>query len=654
MKPFERFGGFSNLTKRLDANLVAWGGPLAAILIGAWITLPAWGARLFAGVDVIAHVMRVTFGVEQLILRGDLDGWFPAEHLGYQLYLIRGPGLSLLTALIKVVSLNRLPTVAALNVAVLFSFVAFPLAVAFLARFSGLGRTASGLAALLSLLVSNPYGNGIEGLFGLGLLENQVGALYFPFVLGVLIRVVNGRSLNWALFGASSLALLLVTHTPSALVLPAIAALYVPWFLDRRLEPALLWLCLTGALAAGLAGFWLIPLLAHRDLVGTVVPGYGHSVLDIYIRQIIGGTLLFRPRVVWIILAGWAFVLIRTAMGYRRDLAAIAAPTAYLALGYALYHFFPSSMNEAIAIRGLGYAGVIAIFPLATCLAEMTRPLRLLGKVLALAVAGALVIPSVASLRHLVQPHPEAAPLLREAAAMLTRFVPPGARFYAPQHLFYGPDSVGGAIPGPDRWLAWQSGRNSLSGLTLESSSTPWVAAEAQRALDQPDPETAADTLIRLGVSYVVAPTDALADRLAASPRFVPAWRSSPLAIFAVVPPPGRPHPSSLLATAGPAEARLQSAEPEHLRIEVYAEKPTTASVAVAWSPKWQGTLNGERYRLGRTHDGLIAVDLPAGSSRLTLDYRSDRWDQLGLAVTLATGTGMLGLCIRRRLVRSP
>ena len=630
--------------RRLDGIV----GPILAVAIAAWITLPAWGVRPFAGVDVIAHVMRVTFGVEQLILHGRLDGWSPAEHLGYQLYLIRGPGMSWLTALIKAMSLNRLPTVAALNVAVLSSFVAFPLAVAFLARSSGLCRTASGLAALLSLLVSNPFGNGIEGLFGLGLLENQVGALYFPAVLGALIRVANGGSMGWALFGASGLALLLLTHTLSALVLPVIAALYVPWFLGRRPKPALLRLCLTGALAAGLAGFWLIPLLAHRDLVGTVVPGYGRSLLDIYIRHIIGGTLLFRPRVVWIVLAGWAFVLVRTARGHWRDLAAIAAPAAYLALGHALYHFFPSPMSEALAIRGLGYAGVIAIFPLATLLSEMARPLRLLGKALALAVAGALAILSAAPLRQLVQPHPEAAPPLREAAAMLARFVPPGARFYTPQHLYYGPDSAGGAIPGPDRWLAWQSGRNSLSGLTLESSSTPWVAADAQRELDRRHPEVAADTLVRLGVSHVVAPTDALSDRLAASPRFAPIWRSSPLAVLAVRPRPGQPDPSSLLATARPAWAQLESAEPEHLRIAAWAEASTLSSIAVAWSPKWHGTLNGAPCALGRTPDGLIAVELPAGLSRLALDYRNDMWDRLGLAITLATIAGILGWCVWR------
>ena len=125
-------------------------------------------------------------------------------------------------------------------------------------------------------------------------------------------------------------------------------------------------------------------------------------------------------------------------------------------------------------------------------------------------------------------------------------------------------------------------------------------------------------------------------------------WRSSPLAIFAVQPRPGQPDPSSLLWTAGPAWARLESAESEHLRIEAWAGALTAASIAVAWSPKWHGTLNGTFYALGRTPDGLIAVELPAGLSRLALDYRNDMWDRLGLAITLATVAGILGWCVWR------
>jgi len=648
MKPLERCAGSSGVPKRLGTTLAAWGGPLLALAIGVWVTLPAWGTRPFAGVDVVAHVMRVTFGVEQLVARGRLDGWFPAANLGYQLFLLRGPGMSWLTALIKAASLGLLPTVAALNIAVLSSFVAFPLAVTFLARSSGLGRTASGLAALLSLLVSNPFGNGIEGLFGLGLLDMHVGAIYFLVALGALARVARGGSARWVLLGTTTLVVLLLTHTPSAMVLPFIAVFYLPWLLDRHPELALVRLCVTGALAAGLAGFWVIPLLAHRDLVGIVVGGWGVPSLDDTVHSIFGGKLLLRPGFAWVVLAGWAFVLIEMARGHCWGASAgIFASVAYLVLGPALYHSFPSELTMQLALRGLGYAGVVATFPLAMLLAAMARPFGIPGKALALAVTTALAIFSVGQLRHLVRPHPEGAPQLREAAAVLARVVPPGARFSTPQFLYYGPNSVGGAIPGPDRWLAWQSGRNSLSGLTPESSSTPWVGAEAEQ-LDRRDPDVAADTLVRLGVSHVVAPTDPLADRLAASPRFTPIWRSSPLAILAVRPRPGQPDPSSLLATARPAWAQLESAEPEHLRIAAWAEAPTAASVAIAWSPKWHGLLNSSPHRLSRTPDGLIAVELPAGDSQLALDYRTDRWDRLGLAITLATVAGILGWCVWR------
>ncbi|MGH9363740.1 MAG: hypothetical protein ACRD1B_00545, partial [Thermoanaerobaculia bacterium] len=455
------------------------------------------------------------------------------------------------------------------------------------------------------------------------------------------------------LLGGATLAALLVTHTPSALVLLFIAAFYLPWFLKRRPWRALSRLFITGALGAGLAGFWVIPLLAHRDLVGIVVGGWGVPSLYDTLHSIFGGKLLFRPGFAWAVLAGWAFVLMGVARGRCWGaFAGIFASVAYLVLGHALYHTFPSELNMQLALRGLGYAGMVATFPLAMLLAAMAKLLGIPGKALALAVAAALAIFSVVPLRPLVRPHPEAVPTLREAAVVLARVVPPGARFSTPQFLYYGPNSVGGAIPGPDRWLAWQSGRNSLSGLTAESSSTPWVGAEAEQ-LERRDPEVAADTLVRLGVSHVVAPTDPLADRLAASPRFSLVWRSSPLAILAVRPRLGQPDPSSLLATARPAKARLESAEPEHLRIEAYTETPIAASVAVAWSPKWQGNLNGETYQLGRTHDGLIAVDLPAGLSRLALDFRHDRWDRLGLLVTVATVGGILGWCVWR-LGRSP
>lgn len=648
----DRRGGrrFACATRKVMGNLADIGGPLVAVAIALWITLPAWGPTPFAGVDVTAYLRRVTFGVEHLVTHGRLDGWNPGSFLGYQHFLIRGPGLTWLVALVRAASLGQLSTIVALNVVVLGFFALSPLSVAFMARSFGLGRSASGIAAILALLVSNPYGTGIQGLFDLGLMENQVAAVFYYLALGGLVRVASDDGWRWVLFTTAALAALVVTHLPSTVVLFPLIAFYLPWFLvaSRRPQLALARLLLAGTLAAGLAGFWLVPLLKHRDLAGIVAGGFGPPSLGQNVRAILEGKLLFRPGIAWVVLAGWAFALVQALNGRRFALGLVLGPVAYLVLGHEFASRWPSELKEQIALRGLGYAGVLATFPFAMLLRATTRPLGVIGNALALAAASALVILPVGPLRGLARPYPEPGRPLPEAAAVLARAVPSSARFVSSQRIPY----LGVLVFHPDWWLAWRSGRNSLTGMTLEVTSTPWALTVAERLEDSP-PEDYADTIVRLGVTHVVTASDSVADRLAASTRFTPVWHSSPLAILAVRPRPGMPDPSSLLATAQSARARLEGSEPEHLRIEVLTETPTEASVAVAWSPKWHGTLNGSPCALGRTPDGLIAVKLPPGLSLLALDYRTDRWDRLGLAITLATGAGILGWCVRRRPVRS-
>jgi uncharacterized membrane protein YfhO len=59
--------------------------------------------------------------------------------------------------------------------------------------------------------------------------------------------------------------------------------------------------------------------------------------------------------------------------------------------------------------------------------------------------------------------------------------------------------------------------------------------------------------------------------------------------------------------------------------------------VAVAWSPKWHGRVDGRPVELRHTADGLIEVRLPAGRSTLELDYSPDGWDRLGVGVSALT-----------------
>jgi len=622
------------------------GGPIVAVATAVWLTFPAWGPTPFAGVDVTAHVIRVTFGVEQLVARGRLDGWSPDSFLGFQHFLFRGPGLTWLVAMVRALGFGRLTTVEAFNAVVLGAFVAFPLAAAFLARSYGLPRRAAGVAAVLALSVSYSLGNGLEGLFGVGLVEHTVGAVFFALALGAILRVAADPRTGWVVFAASALAALVLTHLVSALVLVPLAALSLPWCLPGggRLGRSTIGLLLSAALAAGLVAFWLVPWLAHQDLRG-VVPTWSKLALGERVHRILRGQNLFQPGVAWVVLAGWAFALLHALRGSWRALGPVLAPCLYLLFAHATAWLMPGEVTNQFLHRGLGYAGVVATFPLAMLLAAATRPCAI-GDATAIAIAACLVILPLEPLRKLARPAGEPPELMHQAAAVLRDAIPSGARFAT---LGIYPQSL--MVPwfaAPPRWLAWRSGRYSLTGLATESTLNSSLAGDL-RALAERPAEPSADWLARHGVTHVVTFSDALADKLLASSRFAFVWRATPLAVIAVRAAPGRPSPASLVTTHVPAQAGMRQADPGRLRFKVRTAVPTTAELAIAWSPKWRGRLNGRPHELQRTSDALLRVQLPAGENVLAIDYGADGWDRLGRLITLATIGGVLAALVRRR-----
>jgi uncharacterized membrane protein YfhO len=97
------------------------------------------------------------------------------------------------------------------------------------------------------------------------------------------------------------------------------------------------------------------------------------------------------------------------------------------------------------------------------------------------------------------------------------------------------------------------------------------------------------------------------------------------------------------------AEARLVRAEAQHLVIEASTGQPTSATIAVAWSPKWHARVNGRAVALGRSANGLLMLSLPAGSSTIELVFRPDAWDALGATLTALALAVLAGLAWRRR-----
>jgi len=622
---------------------------VVAVAVAGWLTHRLWGAGPLPGDDTMAHLVRAEFGARWLAPRGRLDGWQPNFGLGYEQYLFLGPGLSWAVAAVHWLSLGLVSVAGAFKVVVIGSFLVLPLAVAFLARSFGLGWRAAGLAAVLSLCVSNPFGGvGIPGTFDIGLAAHQFGAISTLLALGGMLRVAVDPRPRWVVFAAAALAATLVSHAISVIILAVLLVIVLPTLVatDRPTAAAVGRLTRAVALAGGLAAFWLLPVVVHRDLRG-ILTSWENPPLAKRLADLLGGQLLFRGSVmVWLLLAGWLFCVARFQARRRWALALLVCPFAYLWVADAFLRWNPGNLvSLQLANRGLGYAGVVAVLPLAALLGHLGRRLGWLGDLAAVAGAVVLVVLATGSDRHLTRldaPSPQ----LRQLAVMVGERVPPGARFAVQRS--YGIEQRNTGVSMPSGWLAWASGRNVANMFNAESSALAGGPAFAAARITKQPPAAAADELARLGVTHVAVVDDQAGRALFASPRFGVLWHSTPLALLEVRARPSQPAPGSLLATAAPARARLLRADPEDLVIAVDATAPTASTVATGWSPKWRATVNGQTVPLGRSPDGLLALALPAGPSTINLAFRPDRWDDLGAAATLLTLAALAAMAWRR------
>jgi 6-pyruvoyl-tetrahydropterin synthase related domain len=612
-------------------------GLVAAVALSLWMVANLWGPGPPSGDDTMAHMVRAEFTIRDLLPH--LDGWQPQFGLGYQQFLFYGPGFTWLVAMVHGLGLGLVSIAGAFKVATVLAVIALPLSVAFLARSFSLNPLAAGLAAILSLTVSSPFGGvGLPGTFGAGLIPNQLGGVFFCLAFGGVLRVMADPRAGWVLFTGLATAALFVTHAIAALILVPFLVIVLPTFLltDRLSARLVRRLAAAGGLAAGLAAFWLVPSFAHRDLRGILTSWTNPTLLE-RLDQILHQTVLFQRGIVWFVLVGWLFGLWRVVRGQRWALGLVAAPLVYLVIADLFLRWNPTNLvSLQLMNRGLGFVGVLAVLPLAALLSGIAarQPWRHVGEVGAICCAVALVLAS-GPVRDVVRQQAPT-PQLQAMAAELSRVVPDGARF-ATQRDFPRELSTTG-VSHPDFWLAWASGRNTLNIFNVESSTTPGPDYEPDRMTSQP-PDQAADELLRLGVSHVALTSDQAqgAGAMLSSPRFRVLWRQEPMAVLAVQPHPGFPAPGSPLSTDGPGEVSLLEVRPEHLEAAVQSERPGLVTAAIAWSPKWHATVDGQPVRLGRSGEGLLTLPLPAGPSRVVLEFRSDGWDRLGVGATLLT-----------------
>lgn len=647
-------------------------GPLVSVALALWMVRGVAGGSPPAGDDVMAHLARLEVGLD-VLGSGQLDGWFPRFMLGIDEFLFYGQGFTVVVALVKVVSLGLLSTVGAYKVVTIASFAATGPAVAFFVRGLGLERRVAAVAAVLVLLVSCPFGGGIHGLYVIGMAPHQVGTVLFFVVLGLAARTIDEH--RWWRWTAVAAAALVVTHVITAMVL----ALVLPMVLlstlvsrGRDVAAALRGMVLAGVGAVGVAAFWLVPAFVFRGQQGVVTtwgtPPIGSRVSEIARTGIVypaalevGPVSLSVAHVAAVAIPACILIL----RGRRTMAAALAAtPLVYLAVAHTLASRFDgNSITLQLANRGLGYAAMLALIPVAVVVSAAValpsawrnrsarggpeRASRSAGRgrvedLVGVLLAAAAVVALTGSAQAVAGQQPEAAPELEAVARTLARVVPDGARF-ATERAYPEEIALAG-VTHPDYWLVQRSGRNSLNIFNPESTPAGRLAFITER-IATTGPHALADELARLGTSHVVAIRPSTVASLTSSGRFERLERSGGDGAFTVLEVRGRSgEPSPAAGASFPlvgGQVDLVRATREHLVLDVEPQNAGRLEVAVSWSPRWTATVDGRSVRIQRTSDALIAVPVTSRARRVELRHQPTGWDHLGAAISLTTAVAL-------------
>lgn len=616
-------------------------GCTAALALLLVAIAPALGGEPLWGDDAWGHVARVEATIDSF-RRVGVGGWSSRFILGQEAYLFYGPGFPLATGALRLATFGLLSTVGAVKVAVVLALLAYPLSAAFLARSAELSRGAAGLTAILSVVADSVFGVGLRGAFSTALLGQTLGAPLALVLLGSALRILGGDGRRrWVVLLGVAGAGLCTTHPISAVVFVVFGLLAVLDAAARRgFTPAVACrLAAAGVLAVALGAVSLVPSFVHRDLTGPMT-GWTTPPIGSRAAAILHGELLFAPRVGVIVVAGLvlgALVLARHRFGL---LLVLGAPL-YLVVAHTAASRAPNEFTLQLANRGLGYAGTLAVLPLAALLAELSRR----GRARRLMVlVGALTFAWIGS-----APGRQAAAVVRaptraaaDAANTLRSDMSPGDRFVL-ERAFPEEIQTTGLVH-PDFWLAAITRRDTLNPFVPETS--PTSAGFLSDLVGTASPEEVRSRLGPLGISHVVTVREPTAIALLASGGFEPLTPAGPMQVFRLV-------GASRFAVGGlPLPEQDASTEPERVVATVTTVNPGRTTIALAWSPKWHLSVDGSPQRLTRSPDGLLQAELSAGTHRLELEHRSDLADLVGVVISAGTAAALLLYAVRRRRSR--
>lgn len=623
---------------RRAARLAAYLGPFA---VGVLLTRGAWGGRPPAGDDVHALLMWEEFG-QELWADGRPDGWFPGFLLGYQRYLLYGPGLSAAITIVRAATFFQLSIAGAFKVVGVLAFAAVAPATVFLARCLGIRWRGAVAAGVLALAVNNPFGLGLSAVYGVALLPQQVAASLFLVALGATAAIAGGdtavtghRRFRVAL--AVVVAAMLVTHPITVAIFGVVAALMLAALasMKRVSWTGVRGVAVAGGLAAALAGFWLVPYLVHLHLRGPVT-SVGVPAFSTRLGELVRGRFVVTELFGLLLVAGFLYALVAASRRSRPAWGALAAvPLAFLAVAHWSFHEVTNDVALHLPVRGVGLAVLLALVPAGAFIGWVSGVAGSRGPIAAGIIATVLVVvwgPPAGIARQMPEPAPE----MSAAARRLAAVVPDGARFATERDYPGEIERLG--VSHPDFWLARHSNRWTLNVFGIELSTSPGVYSITEQLLTTP-PADAADRLARLGVTHVVTVSAGGRATLSLSPSFAVDWQEGSLAVFEVV-PRGRVHDPADLVTpieTGVRDARLVEQSRGRFAFSLETVRSVTVDIAVAWSPNWSATVDGRKASLARAPDGLMRITVPEGTSRVELGFDPfGGWELLGWFVTAA------------------
>lgn len=634
--------------------LFHWVAPFVSACLGVWMVRRMWGPGLIAGADSTAIVVRTDRTIRDVLAHGHLNGWSPYFSNGHDAFLINPPGFSVIIAVIRVASFGQLSTIGAIKIAILLSFVALPFSVASFARSVGADRRAASLTGILSLVVSVFAGFGIRGVFETGLYPFQAAAPLFFFALGAIVNACCEPSIRRATIGALWVAALVLTHILMATVLVYCAACaLLVMYLSRRATFGLrscTAMVGVGLGAAALCAFWLFPFLQHRHLAGRaatwVPPPFHEQVADV-----LEGHRLYDEALANLVIAGWIFVLAVALRGRRRGLIPCAIAAGSIVAVHVVRGRYPGDVTSQMPWRAVTSIGVIALIPAATMVVTVSdwfgalvqavghrvRPLDAIGRhrvvlaeLLGVAVCAGLVV-GIDQRANLPGDLTEPIPEMRQTAQLLHTLVPVTGRFAVEEDF---PAEIGRlGVISPGRWLAWASGRNELNVFNPELNHS--AAGTAAREVHSAAPGMA-QHLASLGVTHIVSTSDETAQRLEQSGDVTLLESRGPLRIWQTK-ATDKVDPRALLSVDnGTLEASYERQSNEHHRFVANVSAPTTVGIAIAYSPRWQLTVDGRALTPQSYGDGRIKFELDAGRHEIRLDYGTDWRTVVGGLVSLA------------------